>query len=343
MKNRTKNKLLIISITLIIQLSFFYALDMYAKKIVSPSIVMGRPFTVNVNMQDIKKAGLSYNNKYLAFIQNRQLQIFNLLKKELVYSSSVPVNSVLTYKWLPDRNHLIFFSSEKDGLKLYSLEINHEEIKLKFNRSIENGINSIMDIQLSTYTNKFFLWIKDNHHNDEIIRFDIMKNWNKVPSQLDTIEQLAISNEQGILLLAGRPGGQSKHITVISNSGTENVVMTGEQYTLLGCSAERIYIGEINDNTLTKILGSGIYNPADFSVIWEGNIPYQHDMQAIADGKKITLLGKKSLISLIIPSGQYSLKKLAEEDYYVLSPQSDAVLQIRPQNQKAVLVWKPVS
>ncbi|MHB1405189.1 MAG: hypothetical protein ACYCV0_06325 [Desulfitobacteriaceae bacterium] len=121
MKKKVRIFITWIVISLLIQFAIYSFLDSKIAKVLAPP--SNAPITASLTAQipgtGLENPQLSYDKKYLAYMENGIFKVFNLKNEKLVFSKAPAQGStkdmgVISYKWLPDRNTLIYFSARKN-------------------------------------------------------------------------------------------------------------------------------------------------------------------------------------------------------------------------------------
>lgn len=108
-------------ISLLAQFTLYSFLDHSIAKVLAPP--SNEPITASLSARipgsNLENPQLSYDRKYLATMDHGVLNVFNLKSEKLVFSKSAPSGNpkgmgVISYKWLPDRNTLIYFYARKN-------------------------------------------------------------------------------------------------------------------------------------------------------------------------------------------------------------------------------------
>jgi len=312
----------------------FAFLDWKSSKLLNSSITIDHKYLVKIDIAEAENLQLSYNNKYLSFINNNKLEVIDLYQNKSVFDSSIVLDSsfkLLNYKWLPDRNSLLFFSNEADPSKayLYSLDFNDQTssgYQPKLDREFSFSIANIINIEMSTYTNNLYVLFEDANQKENLIRMDIMKgiNWLNLPQE--NIHNIAVSNKLGNLFVESSYN-LSKSIFLLN--GQERMIVSNHPNDiLLGSRDNTIYIGRVDKGYLQELYS---YDPlkdgGTLTNVWQGKIPYKENEQ------QLTILFTEGIIN----------QNQLPEGNIILSPTGNIYLQIIPIEEGFNYYWRKIN
>lgn len=331
-----KNKATIIALVLVLsiftQYLIFTLLDWKFSEFLNSSITINHKYLVRTDIAEAEKLQLSYNNKYLSFIKNNSLEVIDLYQNESVFNSTLfldPSSRILNYRWLPDRNSLLFFSTGLDQSKtyLYSLDFNNyasTEFIPKLDRELSFSIDSILNIEMSTYTNNLYV-LFDDAKQTRLIKIDIMKSINWLDLPQEKIHNIAVTNKLGNLFVE-TSDNLSKKIILLDRQ-ERKIVSSHPDDILLGSKDNTIYIGRVNNSNLEQLY---IYNSDEeggaLTNVWQGSIPYEKKEQQLT-----VALTEKALSQIQISEG-----------LIVLSPTGNIYLQIIPIKAGFNYYWRTI-
>ncbi|MGI6449628.1 MAG: hypothetical protein ACOX3R_04795 [Desulfitobacteriia bacterium] len=304
----------------------------------NPMFRLNKAYALNTDLSKAQNFSLSYNNRYLAFISGGHLQVIDLINNQAVLKnkSLSEAGLVLSYKWLPDRNGMIYLTQSHSNpdrpAALFSLDLdpatsNPRQVEPRLERSLNIFISEVMDIGVSTYTNNLFVLYRDEELKCKLMTIDIMKNINRLDDPLESILSLAVSNKYGTLYIESLKEGQKAIYAVI---GRERHLVTDDpQEILLGCQDELLFIGELAGNTLREI---SLYTHNSSSIqytklLWQGDIPYARAEVFISSDQKVFILDKENIV-IIYPDGSSKSKEILYRP--VFSPVGKMYLEINP-------------
>ncbi|NLI93979.1 MAG: hypothetical protein GX434_17820 [Peptococcaceae bacterium] len=352
MKN-TKKIILIIIFSLAFQWMVYALLNWKADELLNPFFRLNRSYSVDAELKNAHRFTLSYNNKFLSCISDNELCIINLTSNKKIKYKEDPVIAegiILGYKWLPDRNSLLYVKKNPlTGVSsVYSLDL--DEISVSgsgagFDATLERTINfpmeQIFDIQISTYTNNLYFLYKDQEAKHKILKMDIMKNINRMDNPNEEINKIFVSNRFGNLFLESREGTIK---TILSQLDRERTVLTeGEKNILLGCEDNKVYIGKLKDSLLEGIF-SILVDPNGKKLqtqeIWQGEIPYDPVYVRVSADDKVMIQNTRRL-DIIRADGKHDSRNMPEGTV-VLSDTGKTFMQIIPGRDSLVYYWRSI-
>ena len=331
-----KNKAIIIVLVLVLsfftQYLIFTLLDWKFSEFLNSSITIDHKYLAKTDIVEAENLQLSYNNKYLSFIKNNSLEVIDLYKNELVFNSSLfldPSSEMLNYRWLPDRNSLLFFSTGSDQSKtyLYSLDFNNyasTEYIPKLDRELSFSIANILNIEMSTYTNNLYVLFEDAKQT-RLIKIDIMKsiNWLDIPQE--NIHNIAVTNKYGNLFVE-TSDNLSKKIILLDGQ-ERKIVSSHPDDILMGTKDNTVYIGRVDNGYLQELY---IYNSDEkggtLINVWQGKIPYEKKEQQLA-----VTFTEGTLTQTQFPEG-----------LIVMSPTGNIYLQVIPVKAGFNYYWRTI-
>ncbi|HHV65502.1 MAG TPA: hypothetical protein GXX46_10585 [Peptococcaceae bacterium] len=333
---RSKKVTVFLIVSLVFQLAIFLVLEHFTEQFLNPLFRLNKAYTLNVDLSTAQNITLSFNNRYLAYIAEGTLHVIDLTKNDLVITSKEKpeAHSILAYKWLPDRNSLLYIartnSTQDSPIGLYSLDFdplssNSEQLEPRLERSINFPISNITDIQMSTYTNNLFVLYKDESSKSKLLTIDIMKNINRLDDPAELILAMAVSNKFGTLFLESQKGREKKIFAVQGRQ--KKIITANPKEILLGCQDEFIYIGKVENNYLQEIY---LYtqNPSTIEftkVLWQGSVLFTEPKVFISKDQKIFFMEKERML-IVFPNGSEKSKII--KSWPVLSPAGKMYLEI---------------
>jgi hypothetical protein len=123
---------------------------------------------------------VSYDGLYAAYKMGRRLEIADIDKKKIIRKLEPSGGEFTYFRWLPDREMLIFAEKEPEG-KSSSVRISTYDIVPELNRSypdiekLPEG-SGVIDIELSPLTNIVYPMIQTSDTRARVYKFDIMDN-----------------------------------------------------------------------------------------------------------------------------------------------------------------------
>lgn len=128
--------LCLVLITITIQLAVYILFDWQAGQLINPVIKTDKAYAIKTDLSSAGNFALSYNKKYLACLDAEQLKIIDLTSHKMIFttgstsqdllSSVLTADSVLGFRWLPDRNSLVYLAESDPQIgmvSLYSLDL----------------------------------------------------------------------------------------------------------------------------------------------------------------------------------------------------------------------------
>ena len=163
-----------------------YINNIYLNTDVSVSAVTAEPsakpstgdFKVPAGINDIK---MSYNAKFAAYLEDGILHVLNADNNQDKKVAGMGADKITYFRWLPDRDMVIFSSDTKDGNKgVIQMSTYESDSETSRDYPEISGISSnskVMDIELSPYTNVVYAKINTSDSTSKIIRFNIMSQY----------------------------------------------------------------------------------------------------------------------------------------------------------------------
>ncbi|MCX7745598.1 MAG: hypothetical protein N2645_01730 [Clostridia bacterium] len=199
--------------------------------------------------ENVETAKTSFSSSYVAYIHEGKLEIVDLKKKKNIETISHEEGSVSFYKWLPDRDIIIyslkFNNDNAGGVQIYTYDISSKVTsdypKIK-NLSTKSDV---LDIQLSPLTNIVYAKIKVSDQEASIYKFNIMENIDYIMNvPLNTNIRETIYSDKLIY-----QGGKNK-ITVRDGlkSSSKTLPFEGKMVLLGVDNEDQVYAGELDDN-----------------------------------------------------------------------------------------------
>lgn len=124
---------------------------------------------------------MSFNARFAAYLKDGVLHIINTESNEDKKVAGLENDKITYFRWLPDRDMVIFSSDTKNGKKgviqMSTYEADSETARDYPEISGVSSNSKVMDIELSPYTNVVYAKIKTSDTNSKIIRFNIMSQY----------------------------------------------------------------------------------------------------------------------------------------------------------------------
>ncbi|PYG86913.1 hypothetical protein LY28_02533 [Ruminiclostridium sufflavum DSM 19573] len=124
---------------------------------------------------------MSYNAEFSAYLLDGVLHIINVDSNDDKGVSGSGKDKITYFRWLPDRNMVIFSSNTRDGKKgtvqISTYEPDSDTLRDYPQIDGLTAESQIMDIELSQYTNVVYAKIKTSDSKSKIIRFNVMSQY----------------------------------------------------------------------------------------------------------------------------------------------------------------------
>lgn len=175
---------------------------------------------------------------------------------------------------------------------------------------------SIMQMAFSTFTNLMFLTIKSGN-TTQLLEIDVMKHVKTISRYGEQILNITASERYGILYVESKSGGKKQIMSV--DGYKRKVISSDPNAEILGNRAGILYLGEVKNGILTKILAlketaDQKDNPA-LDSLWQGSIEFKDgDVQIGAKSQVIVYDVSKAHI---IVNGKDTTVELHGDDSYV--------------------------
>lgn len=285
----------LVFITIALQLGGYTLLDWQAGQLINPVIKAGKSYAITMDLSNACNFALSFNKKYLACLNDEKLIIIDLTLNKVVYTTTgntgqdplrsvLTANKVLEFRWLPDRNALVYLAEIEHrigAVSLYSLDLSaggtktfstegsskspgmpvaksdaaSDGIQPKLDREIGMDVDRIIQIEMSTYTNNLFILYEDSKQSTQLMKIDIMKTVNTISLSGEKISKLAVSNKYGIVYLESRLGDDKSIIAI--QGGIRKVLSQAPEDVLLGCQEDNVFIGKVGDSQVSASSENG--------------------------------------------------------------------------------------
>ena len=124
---------------------------------------------------------MSYNAKFVAYLLDGVLHIKNADSGNDKKVAGLAKDSITYFRWLPDRDMVIFSSNTKNGekgtIQMSTYEADSETLRDYPEISGLASDSQVMDIELSPYTNVVYSKIKTSDNKSKIIKFNVMSQY----------------------------------------------------------------------------------------------------------------------------------------------------------------------
>lgn len=124
---------------------------------------------------------LSFNAKFAAYLDNGVLHMIDADNNKDKQVAGLENDKITFFKWLPDRDMVIFSSNTKNGRKgvvqMSTYEADSGTLRDYPEISGLSSKTEVKDIDLSPYTNVVYAKLKTSETNSKIIRFNVMSQY----------------------------------------------------------------------------------------------------------------------------------------------------------------------
>lgn len=231
----------------------FYINNIFLSTAVSVSVtdseIKVKPFTGDFNVPagtgEIK---LSFNARFGAYLKDGVLHIVNVESNKDKKVAGLEKDKITYFKWLPDRDMVIYSSDTKNGKKgviqMSTYEADSETTRDYPVISDLSSKSKVMDIDLSPFTNVVYAKINTSDSASKIIRFNIMSQYAHVMNlkadaiikECSYVNKLVYQNE-----------GESVYIYDGIKGTRKKLSVNGEKARILDIdSNDTLYIGILN-------------------------------------------------------------------------------------------------
>ena len=206
-------------------------------------------FKVDDNAEQIK---MSFNGRFCAYLIDGELHITNVETKSDKKVVSNNKDKITYFKWLPDRDMVIYSTNTHNGTK-GKIQISTYEADSETMRDyplIEglSSSSSIQDIELSPYTNIVYAQIKTSEKKSKLVSFNIMSQYSSIMTfSSDTIiKECTYVNK----LFYNSPG-QTMYV-YDGNTKVKNKVSVDQKATVLldVDDEDTLYVGKLDSNNM---------------------------------------------------------------------------------------------
>jgi len=351
---KTKKIAVLLIISIVFQWTVFSILDWKTDQLLNPYFRMNHAYSVDTKPISTRDFSLSYNNKYLAFIDEEELRIIDLTKNKIVQfqaHKSRHTGFIMGYKWLPDRNSLVYLIKDINLQSIFLVSVDFDitsssesEIidRTKIERAIDFPVDNIEQIHFSTYTNNLFL-LYTNQNRNQLHKIDIMKNMNRVDNPDEEVLDICVSNKFGTVYLESKQG-ETKAIQSFQDK-ERALIAEGENVKLLGCHNNTVFWGQVNDGILESVYRfedqQGMSETSSKETrLWQGAISMENAEIFITADTKVWIK-RDSEIDILLPDGKQKSKELPDLPV-VLSHSGKMYMEINLEKDKLIYYWRSI-
>ncbi len=272
-----------------------------------------KSITIPQGATDIK---VSYDGTFVSYYLNDNIVVYDAVNKKQLKTLSAPQNKEFTfYKWLPDKNMVIYAVCPKDNmsgeLKIFTYDFDIQEDPLRDYTGITTlpRGSRIESVELSPQTNVVYIKIKTSSTKASVFKFDVMNNQSYVMTtdistvikQANYVEKIVYQDSKGKVFIREGGTGKTKQLSLKNKAALLSIDLE-----------DKVYVGELSNNGLVeKVYYGGIgtefknwdsislkkpVKPEDIFVTGNGAV-YEVDeasntMYAITNSKDIKYKGK---------------------------------------------------
>ena len=242
-----------------------------------------KPLTGDFNVSEgVTEVKISYNARFGAFVDNSGvLHVIDIKADKDKKIAGLENDRISYFKWLPDRDMIIYSSNTKDGKKgIVQMSTYEADSGTKRDYPEITGLSAqskVMDVDLSPYTNVVYAKINTSDTRSKIIRFNVMSQYAHV---MNLGPDAIIKESNYYNKLVYQNPGESIYVYDGINKSKTKIGLTEKNVRILDIDAnDTLYIGILDANgKVTQI--------------------YQ---QKISDGKLTESWEKTSLKQSVLP------------------------------------------
>ncbi|SNX52707.1 hypothetical protein [Thermoanaerobacterium sp. RBIITD] len=195
----------------------------------------------------------SYDGKYLSYILNNELIILDTKTSKIVKSIYIDGNDIDYYKWLSDRNRVLYLHKELikkvENLNIETYDVDNDQSN-SVNKTVYNSYKShVTDLTVSPLTNIIYINVAGNNVDDKLFQINIMGEVKEIKLPVSKIEKMYETQKTDNLIYES-----SNNIVHIIKNGKNDIYLSKEKYSLIGIdSSDYIYVGKLKNNLIVKI------------------------------------------------------------------------------------------
>jgi hypothetical protein len=261
------------------------------KKVVENKIEKAKTIDITVP-EKVETVLVSYDAKYLTYNEKEKLKLVNCSDGKIKTIEAEDGSKISFSEWLPDRNRILLvekkIDSESSNLVLYSYDVRKGE-KVKVKELAWSGTDSdVENIQLSTLTGVIYIKVSNNStSSSSIYRIDRMGDITKISTIPKLVSNIAVLRSEDKLLYEGSVYNKIYATNSDKNISHKNISFQGaEKLTLIGAQNDEVYLGELQDNLISKIYyGKTSQDTSQWKVLDLQNASEIKDLFISSDGK----------------------------------------------------------
>jgi len=293
---------------------------------------------------------LSFSNRYLAYLNRGDLKIIDLKTSKIVFSQKgSSIGKIVVFNWLPDRNVMLFLSQQRNvdqGSLLNTVDLDESNRPKAKSTVVVKGITPDIKVEsmgFSTFSNMTYI-LTSTENDQTIYTIDVMKHVREQRFHQGKIIRYVTSEKKGTLYLQTLISGTMQIISIKDDGPA--IVLTGNQFILLGVLSDRVLVGEIHNNVLSKIIvfldTQNSENSIDTDDFWTGNIPWEDYHVKVASNQSIIFYNKSKVI--ILSDSNSRVFPLDENNKYYLTENGLGLFLIEPREDHTTqFTLKPIT
>ncbi len=218
---------------------------------VTASEAKTKPITGEFRVPEgVSKVKVSFNARFGAYIdESGALHIINIDTKKDKKVAGLDADKITYFKWLPDRDMVIYSSDTKNGKKgVIQMSTYEADSETKRDYPEIKDITSkskVVDIDLSPYTNVVYAKILTSETKSKIIRFNVMSQYAHV---MNLGPEAIIKEPNFVNKLVYQNPGESIYVYDGMNKSKSKVNVDAKNVRLLDIDGDdNLYIGILDE------------------------------------------------------------------------------------------------
>ncbi|MDP4091795.1 MAG: hypothetical protein Q8920_00365 [Bacillota bacterium] len=199
---------------------------------------------------------VSFDGSYLAYFKNGNLELYDIKNKKEKKTISGDGNIISYYRWLPDRNMIIYAvaapESQAGRVQIYTDEMDTDVVRdfPEIRRNLTRG-SKIVAIELSPLTNVIYCKIATSDTKAVIYKFDVNRNVDFVMSAL---QGTLIKETAYVDNLIYQDSRNKINVRSGANANTTVLPLKNKGALLEVDAHDMVYAGELDNNgDVTKV------------------------------------------------------------------------------------------
>lgn len=220
--------------------------------------------------EDAQNIKMSFNGRFIAYLIDGVLHIKNVDNNSDQKIAGLNSDKITYFRWLPDRDMVLFSSDTKDG-KNGVVQISTYEADSKTKRDLPDisdltSKSKVVDIELSPLTNVVYAQIKTSDTKSKIVRFNVMSQYAHV---MNLGADAIIKECSYVNKLVYQNPGESVYIYDGINVTRKKVAIDATNVRVLGIDLnDTLYVGILNSSDKVTGVYSQKITDADLSNNW---------------------------------------------------------------------------